>query len=258
MEYVDTDKVSIRKISKRVAKRIIVDNHYTHAWTSCRYALGIYYEGDGDSFFGGEELIGCIVYGHPVGASAADSISPELGKENVLELKRLWIADGYGKNIESYSISQSFKWLRENAPYVKALISYSDSEQDHLGTIYQATNWLYVGTSKEIQLMDNYRISLQENPYDWIHSRTSFSRWGSTNLEHLRREIGKEGYSEFWRMKEPFKFRYIYILETNKKKKKKFLNDLKHKPRPYPKESDKEEIEIEHYTTHEAESDGYW
>ena len=38
-----------------------------------------------------------------------------LKTNNILELTRLFIHDGYGKNIESFSISQSFKWLKNNS-----------------------------------------------------------------------------------------------------------------------------------------------
>lgn len=256
--YVDTDKVSVREINKKIAKKMIVEHHYTHAWTACRYALGVYYKDEDSRYFGDNKLIGCLVYGHPVGAAAAESVSPVLDKGSVLELKRLYIHDGYGKNIESYSISQSFDWLRENDPSVKALMSYADSAEDHLGTIYQATNWLYQGRSADIQLMDNYNISLQKDPYKWIHSRTCFSRWGSNNLEHLKKEIGKEGYDEFWRQKAMGKHRYVYILETNKGKRKKILNNLKHETKPYPKDNFEEVPEIEHYETYDVEASEYW
>ena len=108
IEFVDTSKVSVREISKSIAKDMIERNHYSHKWTSCRYALGIFYQEKSDNaFFAGvnEKLIGCLVYGHPVGREAISSISDLVGTDNVLELTRLWIADNYGKNIESYSIS---------------------------------------------------------------------------------------------------------------------------------------------------------
>ena len=73
--YVDTSKVSIRKISKDVAKKVIVERHYTHAWTQCKYALGVYYKEDNsDSFFDDDEkLIGVAVYGSPVGREVVKS-----------------------------------------------------------------------------------------------------------------------------------------------------------------------------------------
>ncbi len=43
-EYIDISKLSVKKINKDVAKRIIIKNHYTHAASQCRYAFGIYKE----------------------------------------------------------------------------------------------------------------------------------------------------------------------------------------------------------------------
>ena len=75
----------------------------------------------------------------------------------------------------------------------------------HLGTIYQATNWLYQDC-RDIQLMPNYSVSLGE-PHKWIHSRTVFSRYGSHNVEHLKNEIGHT----FYRKREAPKHRYLYF-----------------------------------------------
>ena len=45
-------KVLVREISKKIAKDMIVKHHYSHTWTMCRYALGIFYETDNQhSFF---------------------------------------------------------------------------------------------------------------------------------------------------------------------------------------------------------------
>ena len=145
--YVDTSRVTIREIGKATAKEMIVTYHYSHAWTMCRYALGIFYEtGEKDVLGNSEQLIGCLVYGYPVGRSAIKSVIDGLEKDQCLELTRLFIHDGYGSNIESYAMGQSFQWIKENAPNIKMLLSYADPEQLHLGGIYQATNWLIILT----------------------------------------------------------------------------------------------------------------
>lgn len=252
--YCDTSKVSVREISSSVAKEIIVKKHYTHAWTACRYSLGIFYKTDESNALGdSEKLIGCLVYGFPVGARAALSISEQLTKDNVLELTRLYCDDGYGANIESYAIGQSFKWFRENDKAIKVLISYADNGQDHLGGIYQATNWIYQGPSTSIALMPNYGISLTKDPYNWIHSRTVYSMWGSSNLEHLKKEIGKQGYTEFWRRMESGKHRYIQIIAKDKKEKKMLEKSLKHKTLPYPKSAEEYSTNIENHKTYPPE-----
>ena len=231
---------------------MIVKYHYSHAWTMCRYPL-CQYKNNNDGFFGSEKLIGCLVYGYPVGRSAIKSVIDGLEKDECLELTRLFIHDGYGSNIESYAMGQSFKWMKENAPKIKMLLSYADPEQLHLGGIYQATNWLYQDC-RDIQLMPNYSVSLSDSPYDWIHSRTVFSKWGSHNVEHLKKEIGKQNVKEFWRKKEAPKHRYIQILGKNKSEKRKLSKMLKHKTSPYPKDPEEFLPPIEKHETYTPEN----
>ena len=60
--YCDVSRVSVAPIAKSIAKDIIIKKHYTHAWTACRYALGIYYRGDEADVFGNQQqLIGCAI-----------------------------------------------------------------------------------------------------------------------------------------------------------------------------------------------------
>lgn len=255
--YVDTERVIIREINKSTAKDIIVKYHYTHSWTSCRYSLGIFYRGDEpDAFGNSEQLIGCLIYGFPIGRSAVQSISETLSNDEVLELTRLYIHDGYGKNIESYCIGQSFKWIREHAPKVKVLLSYADPDHRHLGGIYQATNWLY---QKDIKLVDSYELSLVDEPYDWIHSRSVVGRWGSCKIDNLKVDLGNEGYTEFWWKKISNKHRYIQILTTNRKQRKELLKNLKHPISDYPKYLEDDTENIQHYTTIIPETKGgFW
>jgi hypothetical protein len=239
-EYFDKTQFSIRPVSKLVAKELIIKNHYSHKWTLCSVAYGIFYKNYSVKFITEtEKLIGVCVYGSPVGRSASTSFSSLVKSTEILELTRLWLEDGHGKNIESWFISQTFKFLRKNFPHIKLILSYSDQEQYHRGIIYQAVGFYYQGY-KEIALMPNYSVSLTGPPnYEWIHSRTVQSTYGSHNVEHLKKKIGKT----FWRKKESQKYRYFYVL-TNKVEKKKILKNLKHPVLPYPKNTDfKEEIE---------------
>jgi len=235
-EYVDTSKVSLRLVSKPIARKFIEKNHYSGRLSSCRYPIGIFYQSDNEhKFFDEKEekLIGCIAYGYPIGRRVLGSIFKndlELTTKNILELTRLVIYDDYGKNIESFVISQSFKWLKKNAPDIKVLISYADPEQNHTGKIYQATNWLYQGCG-DIQMAPTFSLKISEDG-DWIHSRTVYSVYGSSNVEHLKKQIGHS----FWLKKEAEKHRYLYFL-GNKKENKLFMNTLKHPLLPYPKEA---------------------
>ena len=234
--YFNPQKISIREISKTIARDMIVKYHYSHKWSLCRIAYGIYYQQDTKhSFFNENEenLIGVVVYGGPVGRSAAASISKLIDISECIELTRLFIHDGFGKNIESYCISHSMNLLKKRFPQLKSVISYADNEAGHRGTIYQASNFIFTGLSSEYNLMPNYSISLTGPPnYKWMHSRTVSEIYGSHNVEHLKRKIKKT----FWRKKESGKFRFIYFI-CDKVEKKKIMKNLKHPILPYQKES---------------------
>jgi hypothetical protein len=235
--YCDTSKLSVRKISKSVAKELIVKNHYSHLWTKVSYAIGMYVEDDSHSFFEStDKLIGVACYGDPIGRLSGQSISEELDRTEVLELVRLFVFDGYGSNIESWFLGQTFNWLRENVPHIKALISYSDPKEGHCGTIYQATNWLYQGDS--LRYNDSWSFKFSEDG-EWQHGRTIFPTYGTNNPSEIQKQVT----SPFWIRKEPRKHRYVYIL-TKGGERRKLLKSIKHPILPYSKKTDILEMEV--------------
>jgi|TARA_R110000868_G_C10900332_1_gene764266 hypothetical protein len=235
--YCDTSKLSVRKISKSVAKELIVKNHYSHLWTKVSYAIGVYVEDDSHSFFEStDKLIGVACYGDPIGRLSGQSISEELDRTEVLELVRLFVFDGYGSNIESWFLGQTFNWLRENVPHIKALISYSDPKEGHCGTIYQATNWLYQGDS--LRYNDSWSFKFSEDG-EWQHGRTIFPTYGTNNPSEIQKQVT----SPFWIRKEPRKHRYVYIL-TKGGERRKLLKSIKHPILPYSKKTDILEMEV--------------
>jgi len=228
--YCDTSTFSIRPITKDIAKNIIVNNHYSGIWTKVSYAIGLFHvSNDEHKFFGGinEKLVGVACYGDPVGRNSGASINESLDRTEVLELTRLFVFDGYGSNIESWFVGKTFQWLRENAPHIKALISYSDPKAGHLGTVYQATNWIYQGNG--IRWSDSWLFQLTEGG-EWQHGRTIFPYYGTNDPAKIREQIS----SPIWIKKELRKHRYVYFL-VNGKERKQLLKGLKHPQLPYPK-----------------------
>jgi hypothetical protein len=222
-EYVDKPRVSIRPIYKPLARDIIEKNHYSGKLSSCRYPLGIFYQTDNDHKFfaeAEEKLIGVACYGFPVGRRVLGSIFSEeiLENRNILELTRLFIHDGYGKNIESLALGLTFKWMKENAKDIKVLI------------------WIYQGCGA-FQMAPTFSLRLTEDG-DWMHSRSVYSKFGSAAPEKMKKSIGHT----FWLKKEASKHRYIYFL-GDKKENRKFHSVMKHPVMDYPKNY-KNEIEI--------------
>ena len=234
-KYCNTENMIVKEITKSMAKSMVVKYHYSHLWTKCSVALGLFHDtGKQHKFFSGniEELMGVIVYGDPIGRHSGGSISEKIDRTDVYELVRLYIHDGYGKNIESWFISQSFKWLKENTD-IKALISYADPKEGHAGTIYQATNWLYQGNS--IRPNDTYSFKLKPDD-EWIHGRTLANTYKTNDIKKLKRKIGHT----FWYRVEPLKHRYVYLLRN----KRKLLKNLKHPTKPYPSVEDIDKLKV--------------
>lgn len=219
MEY------TIDLIEKNIAKDLIIKNHYSHKWTSCRYAIGLFDPSiKNNDLFDKGKLIGVAVYGFPVGRQTVKSITPNLENNEVLELTRLWLEDDAPKNSESYFLGKTFDWLRKNTD-VKVLISYSDPMQDHLGIIYQATNWLYQGNNT--MLIKGY---LHKINGEIMHPRSVVALYGTIKEEDIKKID-----PNYERIEMKKKHRYLYIL--HKKDRKKIISELKHKILPYPKDN---------------------
>jgi len=219
--YCDISKIVIEPTNKDVVYNIIAKKHYANTWTASSNIYAIYYDSGEHQFFSGKELklIGCVLYGNPVGFRVVKSIADELTDTDVLELKRLWIEDGYGKNIESYVISQTLKMLKKDSPQTKVVISYADPGANHKGIIYRASNWLYQGN--EIGAADAYMYRYP-NTDNWLSDRAIGEQLGTNGLKGVLDKIPDMEYKKKLR-----KHRYIYFL-CSKKEKKRLMGELKH------------------------------
>src|SRR3990167_5953547 len=90
-------------VEKARAKNLIVKNHYSHKWSSCRFALGLFdMDKHGEDLLDLGRLGGVAVDGFPVGRQTVKSITSDMNNNEVLELTRLWLEDAEPKNAESY------------------------------------------------------------------------------------------------------------------------------------------------------------
>ena len=108
--------------------------------------------------------------------------------------------------------------------------------EGHVGTIYQATNWIYQGNS--IRPNDGWSFKFSENG-EWQHGRTIFPYYKTNDPEKIREKVTET----FWIKQELRKHRYVYIL-VGKKDKRRILNSLKYPALQYPKRNEAKEITI--------------
>lgn len=90
-----------------------------------------------------DEWCGVILYG--IGANNHIAMPYGLVQGEVLELVRVAL-NGKQENT-SQAVAMSLKQLKKDCKMCRLVVSYADCDQNHLGTIYQATNWIYTGTN---------------------------------------------------------------------------------------------------------------
>lgn len=94
-------KLIIKGVPKEEAKRMIVENHYSHKWNEGgfgKYNFGVFRAEEPD------KCLGVAVYGYMKNPAAKIFTHPN-PKAWVCELNRMWIDDTLGKNAESVLIA---------------------------------------------------------------------------------------------------------------------------------------------------------
>ena len=166
------------------------------------------------------DLRGVVTYGTPPSSSLKIGLAGAEFKNDILELNRLVLLDNK-KNEASMLVGKSLQLL----PDKKIIVSFADTEQDHVGRIYQATNFIYTGLSAKRK---NWRIRGKEH----LHGQTiaDMVRGEEKRADALRRMYGDDFYLE----ERSRKHRYIFI-KGPKKYRKDVLKSLNYPIEPYPK-----------------------
>lgn len=203
-------------IEVKNARPYISTFHYSKTTPdSTQYAFAGYYK---------DKLAGIVLYGTGSNNKQYSYLINDIQKGQYIELTRLWSPDGMPKNTESKLISESLKMLPKE---IKLVISFADSSKNHVGYIYQATNWYYVGkTNSTTMLIDEEGIIRHNKSINIYRLRH----------DELKTKTSKEIMDIYgWRKIEGgVKHRYCYLL-GNKKEKKIMFNKIKDKIMEYPK-----------------------
>ena len=164
----------------------------------------------------GGGIKGVITYGVSCSSTLLKGICGEEEMHNVYELNRLWVADDVPKNGESYLISHTLKMLDK-----EIIVSFADTSQNHIGYVYQATNFLYCGLSAKFR---DPKVKGLE------HMHHSTYAHGMT-MKQVKEKYGEEN---VYYVDRPRKHRYIYF-NADKRRKKELKNKLRYKVQDYPK-----------------------
>lgn len=170
----------------------LLHKHYAKRMCPISYAFGLYID---------QQLQGVVTYGIPASPFLCMGVCGVKNKDIVLELNRLCLNDGI-TNGASFLVSKSLKML----PKPTIVVSYADTAMNHVGYIYQASNFLFTGTTKE---------------------RTDMA---GEDGKHSRHNLGN---SEN-RTNRSAKHRYVYFV-GNKFQKIKLRQELNYQVEDYPK-----------------------
>jgi hypothetical protein len=168
MEYVDGgaefgfDDYVVKQIGKGLAREFIAEYHYAKGAGNAIMPWGLYEQQNG-------RLVGVIAFQTPISENTRASIfedipggakehgercegCPYIAKEHALrehvtELHRMAIHPDAPQNTATWFISRALDALKAYKPKYWAVISMADSTEGHDGTVYQAANADYYGTS---------------------------------------------------------------------------------------------------------------
>jgi len=198
----------IEQISYQQAMDIVVSNHYLHRKAPCSLAFGLFHKSDALT------CLGVVVYGTPASSSLRKGLCGIDQVMNVYELTRLWVDDSVPKNGESFLIGNTLRLLDK-----EIVVSFADKAANHVGVVYQATNWIYTGLSAK-------RTDWHVDGID-KHGHTWADKYSAVQMREL--------FGERFTLKERSrKHRYVFF-NASKKRKKELLNLLTYKVLPYPK-----------------------
>lgn len=159
------------------------------------------------------EWCGCIIFNNGL----SNTHKPfNLKRGQVCELVRVALNGKQTKT--SKCVSTAVRIFRKQNPLVKMLVSYADSDFEHFGTIYQAMNWIYVGSKKTGDEFIDPKTGRS------IHSRSHSSSGILIQFGTVRKGVQTK---DLIRKKKGLKHKYIYVLDKKLK-----LNIVS---KPYPK-----------------------
>ena len=207
------EDISVKPVTRQQIAPFILDIHYAGRFPSVSFAFGLFLS---------EILIGVITYGTPPSASLRSGLLGPEYKDKILELNRLCLKNNI-KNHASFLISASLKMIPNN----KAIISFADISQGHIGTVYQASSFLYCGLSAK---RTDWAIKGKEH----LHGQTIADEFrGVKNRSQAMRD--KYG-SDFYLKPRSRKHRYVKFIGS-KGFRAQALKSLRYPIELYPKKN---------------------
>ena len=193
--------------SHRAARHAVLRWHYSRKMPSAKLVrIGVWERG---------RFVGAILYG--CGANRHLARPFGLQPIEVCELVRVALAPGR-RAPTSQCLAISLRLLKRQSPGLRVIVSYADLKEGHVGTIYQACGWFFVGGSEQSYLKVKGRIEHPRSLYDRYGQRGQSVPWLQQHVDPNAK-----------RVKMPAKLKYVWPLDPRWREK------LAEIAKPYPK-----------------------
>tara|TARA_R110002012_G_C11460261_1_gene592718 strand:- start:40 stop:789 length:750 start_codon:yes stop_codon:yes gene_type:complete len=215
----DIKNAKIKLITNKEAKEIILKYEWLGTMgTSTRFCYGIFFDG----YLGG---VAC--YGE-LGAIAFKGYTQTVGENYYnkgIILNRGACVHWAHEHSGSKLISLSLKEIKKKG--YKFVVAYADSEAGEIGTLYQATNWYYIGITK-----DTHHDIYYKSGKMFLGDRNFYVKYGTRSKKVMENFVSQR--NDLVLKERKGKGRYIQLLGS-KKENKEMMNVLKNKIQSYPK-----------------------
>ena len=229
------DHATVKEIDRATAESIILKYEWLGTMGTTDYQFGLYF---------GEYLAGAICFGRTAGTKTAGSICGLEFAHTVKTLNRGACVHWAHPHSASFMISRACRLMSAKGFHV--FVAYSDTEAGEIGTVYQASNWLYCGMTGASSMFVWAGKPVLNSIYDG-KPRDERSIQNSTRIRtnatgayrtkcsrrEMRRRLVEEGFLFF---KTQPKHRYVWI-DGDKATKRTLREHLKWNELPYPKRS---------------------
>lgn len=141
---IDPRDYSVDVLSHDQARAFIAAHHYLSRYPAAQLAVGLY--GPGPA--GRAALAGVIVFGVPATGAVITRHTGYTDPARGCVLQRLLCLPSVAANGESFFASRAFRLLRCEKPGIEAVVSFSDPQFGHCGTVYAALSGAYRGRTR--------------------------------------------------------------------------------------------------------------
>lgn len=145
-----------------------------------------------------DRFIGCMLFSRGGSPGLAGSLG--FMQTELVELTRVALTK-HETHVTAI-VARGLRLLKRDHPGLRMVVSFADPVQGHIGTIYQAGNWLYAGTSSAHMYVVDGKV---------VHPKTLYQRFGrgGQSIPWLREHVDPNAE----RIRLPGKHRYLYPLD---------------------------------------------